>query len=66
MNSNQIQCQQLGGQPVLVARLQPAKSLPQHSRGTVISFGKMECLHLGDPAPRLVGRIGGISPREKE
>ncbi len=52
MTNNQMICMLLGGQPVAVAKVQPAKPLQGHP---VKSIGKMV----------LVARIGGIEPRCK-
>lgn len=52
MNANKMQCLPIGGQPVAVAKVQPAKPLQGHP---VKSIGKMV----------LVARIGDIEPRCK-
>lgn len=53
MTNNQMICLPLGGQPVAVAKVQPAKPLQGHP---VKSIGKMV----------LVARIGGVSPQCKQ
>jgi len=63
MNASKIICLPLGGQPVAVAKVQPAKSLEDHP---VASFGQMrQICTLGNSRPVLVARIGGVAPQPK-
>lgn len=61
MTNNQMTCLPIGGQPVAVAKLQAATSLP--ASRPVASFGGMQCRSIGDRRMVTVGRIGGIAPK---
>lgn len=60
--TNQVCCQHIGGQLRAVARIEYHKPCEPVKRTPAMTFGKMACLQLGDSAPKLVGRIGGVSP----
>lgn len=63
MTNNQTICLPIGGQPVAVAKVQPAKSLESHP---VASFGQMrQICTLGNNRPVLVAQIGGVEPQPK-
>lgn len=59
-----FQCLSIGGNPVAVAQLQPAKPLPLGK--PVPTFGKMQCRQLGDNRTVAVARMNGNHSKTKE